>query len=80
MTNSNGHSPAYAEAALADEIRILGSIPKGKGLRNAAINRGAYKMGGLVGAGALPKSVAPRSVVCSLYQWLPSPIMAGNLR
>jgi hypothetical protein len=48
----NGHS-AYAEAALADEIRVIGSTPKGRGLRNAAINRGAFKIGGLVGAHAL---------------------------
>ena len=53
----NGHS-AYAEAALADEISVIGSTPKGRGLRNAAINRGAFKIGGLVGAGALSESTA----------------------
>jgi putative DNA primase/helicase len=49
---------AYAEAALADEISIIGSTPKGRGLRNAAINRGAFKIGGLVSAGALSESIA----------------------
>ena len=53
----NGHF-AYAEAALADEISVIGSTPKGRGLRNAAINRGAFKIGGLVGAGALSESTA----------------------
>ena len=53
----SGHS-AYAEAALADEINIIGSTPKGRGLRNAAINRGAFKIGGLVGAGALSEFAA----------------------
>ena len=37
---------------------IIGSTPKGRGLRNAAINRGAFKIGGLVGAGALSESTA----------------------
>ncbi|MGO9947483.1 MAG: AAA family ATPase [Steroidobacteraceae bacterium] len=63
MIHTNGYSPAYAEAALADEIGIIGGTPKGRGLRNAAINRGAFKVGGLVGAGALSECVAREALL-----------------
>ena len=63
MINSHNGSPAYAEAALADEIGIIGSTPKGRGLRNAAINRGAFKIGSLVGAGALSEPVAREALM-----------------
>jgi hypothetical protein len=62
------HSSAYAEAALADEVRIIGTTPKGRGLRNEALNRGAYKIGGLVGAGSLSETAARDALLSAARQ------------
>jgi hypothetical protein len=81
--NSHNGSPAYAEAALADEIGIIGSTPKGRGLRNAAINRGAFKIGSLVGAGALSESVAHEALMSAAranerISWTADQVLTAN--
>jgi len=44
---------AYAATAIDSELRIVAGTPSGHGLRNAAINAGAFKVGRFVGAGEL---------------------------
>lgn len=50
---SNGHS-LYAHAALKGECSVVASAPEG--VRNDTLNRAAFKLGTLVGAGELDES------------------------
>ena len=58
-SHSNGSHRAYVEAALRNEIEQLASTPAGE--RNNALNAAAFKLGTLVGAGALRRTKSARS-------------------
>jgi Bifunctional DNA primase/polymerase, N-terminal len=52
---------AYAAAAIADEVREVGAAPRGQ--RNHQLNRAAFKLGQLVGAGLVDGATVTNALV-----------------
>lgn len=48
----------YVDVAVTAIVSDVATTPKGQGLRNKTLNEAAFKLGGFVGAGALPQSTA----------------------
>lgn len=52
----------YAEAALRYECETLAALPPDSGVRNQTLNRAAFNLGTLIGAGVLNRSVVEREL------------------
>ena len=59
----DGRNPVYIQAALDGAARVILSAPQGK--RSEIMNAEAYKLGGLVGAGAIERATAERLLLDS---------------
>jgi len=77
---SNGDARAYAEAALADEVKATATAQEG--MRNDQLNRSAFALGQLVGSGLLAHAsvVGRRIGICPKRQddWLVVPNLWGG--
>jgi hypothetical protein len=56
-----GQRPGYAHAALRNEVQRVLDAPPGQ--RNATLNRAAYSLGTLVGAGVLPEALVGEALL-----------------
>jgi hypothetical protein len=57
---ANGGAQAYAETALASEVKAMATAPEGT--RNAQLNRSSFALGQLVGAGLLNQGRCERAL------------------
>ncbi len=60
-----GDNSAYVERAVSDELRMLATAPQGS--RGEAVNRSAFNLGTMVGAGALSRSEAEAGLLDAAY-------------
>lgn len=69
---------AWATAALEAEFREVASLPPGA--RNEGLNKSAYKVGGLVGAGYITESEAYSVMAGAVVGWTDQPKTLGTLK
>lgn len=66
---------AYARAALDDECKRVRQT--GPGNQNNTLNEAAFKLGGLVGSGALPEDLVFQHLMAAALQWSIDPRKGG---